>query len=150
MISIRRLLTAMASTALLATGACTTTPSAANEDADMAMLAAILSGAPNPDVNVAEVEARARVHPLGAEQNPIRAHMPGGQRAYLSRLRCSNGQPPQFARIGNFGVGVYGNIIDGYDVVCTGGEPARSTLFLDMYHPGHVERSAPPGFTIVP
>ena len=31
--------------------------------------------------------------------------MPQGQHAYLRRLRCGDGQAPQFGRIGNFGLG---------------------------------------------
>jgi hypothetical protein len=67
---------------------------------------------------------------------------------YLATLRCANGQPPQFNRIGNYGIGVFGNIIDGYDVRCEGSEPAKTTVFMDMYHAGHVETRPVPGFTI--
>lgn len=101
----------------------------------------------------AELEAmieKAQEHPLGSQQNPVRADMPVGQRAYLNRLRCSDGNAPAYRRVGNFGVGVFGRIIDGYEVVCEGAEPEESMIFLDMYHPGHEETEAVSGFTIEP
>jgi hypothetical protein len=87
---------------------------------------------------------------LGSQNNPVRAHMPQGQRAYLERLRCSDGRAPEFNRIGNFGVGVYGNIVDGYNVDCGTAEPGRAQVFMDMYHRGYVEDRPVPGFTIIP
>ena len=84
---------------------------------------------------------------LGTETNPVRCENPKGERQYLSRLRCPDGKPPGFSRIGSFGVGPYGNIIDGYRVTCAGGEEGR--VFMDMYHEGYVEKEAVPGFTIV-
>ena len=94
--------------------------------------------------------AEALKHPLGTKENPVRVDMPPGQRAYLSRLRCSDGKAPQFGRVGNFGPGIYNSIIDGYDVRCLTGTPAQSMIYMDMYHPEHNETAAPPGFTIVP
>jgi hypothetical protein len=91
----------------------------------------------------------ASAHALGSERNPVRASMPSGQRAYLARLRCADGSKPDFARQGSFGVGVYGNIIDAYEVRCDGSEPASSRIFMDMYHRGYVEKAAVAGFTIV-
>lgn len=88
--------------------------------------------------------------PLGSAQNPVRANMPEGQRAYLSRLRCADGRAPTFQRMGSFGAGPYGSIIDGYEVLCTGSSPARTEIFLDMYHASHVEAAPVAGFTIVP
>lgn len=91
---------------------------------------------------------KASAHPLGSKDNPVRVSMPLGQHAYLRRLRCSDGKAPRFERIGNFGPGVFGSIIDGYQVVCGGGaEPAESLIYMDMYHPDHDETAAPPGFT---
>lgn len=72
--------------------------------------------------------------------------MPGGQRAYMERLKCSDGTRPKFTRVGSFGKGPHGNILDGYDVKCGAGEPVR--VYMDMYHPGHVEKEAVPGFMI--
>lgn len=86
---------------------------------------------------------------LGSEANPVRAAMPQGQRAYLARLRCADGQKPAFERIGSMGISPFGNIVDGYSVRCEGSEPADATVYMDMYHAGHVETRAVPGFTIV-
>ncbi len=91
---------------------------------------------------------KASAHPLGSKDNPVRVSMPQGQHAYLRRLRCSDDKAPSFERVGNFGPGVFGSIIDGYQVICGGGaEPARSLIYMDMYHPDHDETAAPPGFT---
>jgi hypothetical protein len=92
--------------------------------------------------------AEAQAHPLGSEKNPVRADMPGGQRAYLSRLRCADGKRPAFSRVGSFGVGVYGRIIDGYEVLCDGSTPEKAMIYMDMYHPGHREPAGVAGFTI--
>ena len=83
--------------------------------------------------------------PLGGKGNPVRVHRPMGQRAYLSRLVCPGGGSPVFQRVGSFGMGVYGTIIDGYDVDCAG---TRHMVYMDMYHPDHIERRPVPGFTI--
>lgn len=93
---------------------------------------------------------KAQAHPLGSKENPVRADMPGGQRAYLNRLRCADGARPTYARVGSFGAGVYGRIIDGYEVLCKDSAPEKSMIFMDMYHPGHKEPAAVPGFTITP
>ncbi|MGE3143912.1 MAG: hypothetical protein AB7L65_11380 [Hyphomonadaceae bacterium] len=89
-------------------------------------------------------------HPLGSQQNPVRVNMPPGERAYLNRLRCSDGSAPGYIRVGNGGPGVFGSIVDIYDVRCSNGEPRESQIWMDMYHPTHDETAAPPGFTIVP
>ena len=91
---------------------------------------------------------KADEHPLGSEANPVRAAQPQGQRAYLAKLRCADGNAPQFNRSSNVGVGVFDNIVDAYVVTCAGSEPASSTIFMDMYHAGYVETRAVPGFTI--
>lgn len=96
-----------------------------------------------------EAVRKADKHALGSEENPIRAAMPEGQRAYLSRLRCSDGSAPAYHRRGNVGHGVFANIVDLYDVTCAGAEPASSEIYMDMYHAGYIEKRAVPGFTIV-
>lgn len=53
-------------------------------------------------------------------------------------------------RAGSFGPGPYTSIIDGYDVDCGAAAPGQTRVFLDMYHPGHREAAAVPGFTILP
>lgn len=93
---------------------------------------------------------KAQAHPLGSEKNPVRADMPGGQRAYLNRLRCADGKRPTYARVGSFGVGVYERIIDGYEVTCQNSTPATTMIYMDMYHPGHKEPAAVAGFSIEP
>lgn len=94
--------------------------------------------------------AAASRHPLGSMKNPVRAQMPEGERAYLARLRCGNGQAPVVEGRSNVGIGVYGNIIDAYSVNCGDAAPGRVQVHMDMYHRGHVETQAVPGFTIVP
>jgi len=104
-----------------------------------------------PDAYIVVIDQREvpRGGPLGARGNPVRAAGPSGERAYLARLRCPDGQAPAFERVGSYGRGPHGNIIDGYEVRC--GERGDSTLvFIDMYHEGYVERRAIPGYTIVP
>lgn len=95
----------------------------------------------------AAIEA-ASAYPLGSRENPVRAHMPPGQRDYLGRLRCSDSSRPNFSRSGNLGPGVYGNIVDLYIVTCPSGEPERAEIVMDMYHAGHSEDEPVPGFGI--
>lgn len=92
------------------------------------------------------VQAASR-HPLGSAENPIRVGSISEQRDYLSRLRCANGLPPRWRRIGP-GPMTFGRISDAYAVECAGGAPTVSTLYLDAYHQGHRERAAPSGFTL--
>jgi hypothetical protein len=92
---------------------------------------------------------RAAAYPLGSKENPVRSLGPGGERAYLKRLRCSDGNAPGFFRGGSVGVGPYGTILDVYMVRCAGGQPASASVYLDMYH-NHVEERPVPGFTITP
>ena len=86
--------------------------------------------------------------PLGSPSNPVKAHMPAGQREYLRRLRCPDGEPPKFERVGSLGPGPYGKIIDGYKLECPGAEP--SWVVMDMYHPGYRETAPVPGFSLAP
>ena len=91
--------------------------------------------------------AAAAAHPLGSLENPVRADMPPGQHRYLESLRCSNGEPPEFEREGNMGPGPFGGIVDKYRVACPRGQPREAAIYMDMYHPGHVETRPVPGFT---
>jgi hypothetical protein len=105
-------------------------------------------GEKQKDKEKGEAESDKKVSgALGAKTNPVRCENPKGERQYLSRLRCPDGKRPEFSRIGSFGVGPYGNILDGYRVKCEGREEV--TVFMDMYHEGYVEKEAVPGFTIV-
>ena len=122
----------------------------ASDTADAAAVERMLAG--ESETSGAELERRiaaAAAHPLGSQQNPVRAAMPAGQRAYLQRLRCGDGQAPKFSRRGNAGVGVYGNFVDAFEVSCGGAAPREAVIFMDMYHRGHVEARPPSGFTIV-
>lgn len=131
----------------LTAGACATP--APKDDGDLALLR-MLSG--ESMVQGAELDKRladAAAYPLGSKENPVRAQGPAGQRAYLSRLRCADLKPPAFNRAGSAGMSPYGNIVDVYVVTCAGSEPARSEIYIDMYHSGHVEERAVPGYGIV-
>lgn len=106
--------------------------------------------------------AQSAASPLGSRDNPVRAEGPAGEREYLTRLRCPSGAVPNFERIGSFGSGVDGHILDGYEVLCDRPLPDPDTLprselapgaveiFLDMYHDGYREMAAVPGFTVLP
>ena len=132
-----------ATAAALSLSACATTTT------DDAPLRGRIFGPAMAPAEMDRTIAAAAVHPLGSEKNPVRVNMPGGERAYLERLRCANGRAPAFARSGSVGTGVYGNIIDLYGVQCPGSTPADSAVYMDMYFPDHVETAAIPGFTIV-
>jgi hypothetical protein len=137
----RSLIMALAATLSLA--ACASS-APAREDVDLSLL----TGGRVSAAQVSRIAAEAAQHPLGSEANPIRVSMPEGERAYLARLRCSDGSAPAFERHGSAGAGPYGSILDIYAVICPSGEPRESTLWMDMYHPQHRETAAPPGFTL--
>ena len=84
---------------------------------------------------------------LGSEQNPVRVDKPEGQRAYLERLNCADGSTPEYSRVGSFDIGPYGTVLDGYQLTCSGVD-LDGVVYMDMYHPGHIEAEAIPGFTI--
>lgn len=83
--------------------------------------------------------------PLGSKTAPVRCDMPLGEQRYLDRLHCADGSRPSYIRVGSFGPGPYGTILDGYEVTCG---TATSLVFMDMYHAGYVETQAIPGFQI--
>jgi hypothetical protein len=91
--------------------------------------------------------ASIEVQPLGSKGNPVRSFLPAGQQAYLRRLQCPDGSTPDFQRQGSVGAGPYTTIIDAYEVRCAS---KSVVLYLDMYHPGYIERRAVPEFTIRP
>jgi hypothetical protein len=82
---------------------------------------------------------------LGEEMNSIRCEGPSGEREYLSRLICPDGSQPYFYRIGSFGYGPYGTMLDGYNVIC-GSDSI--TVFMDMYHRNFIEKKSIEGFQI--
>ena len=87
--------------------------------------------------NMREVEK----HPLGTEKNPVRVSMPEGERDYLTRLVCANGeQVSAFARMGSGDLSPYGSVMDIYTVICDTDQGAvEHTVFMDMYHANYVE-----------
>ena len=104
-----------------------------------------------PDLDdIAEAVAAAAAHPLGTNENPVRVGGPHGERAYIARLRCADGQPPQVGQRGSAGVGAFGTIVDVYPLDCGNAAPGRFQLVMDMYHAEHQEDHAPAGFAIVP
>jgi hypothetical protein len=140
--TMRRFTIALAASALALGSA-----AAAQESDEDAALLRVLAGESwmqGEELEAALTEADA--YPLGSRENPVRAHRPQGQRAYLGRLRCPGGDAPDFNRSGNLGPGVYGNIVDLYVLTCDDGTTAE--VVMDMYHSGHVEERAVPGFTI--
>ena len=117
--------------------ACTTQPTSTNtgeEDIDNA-LGELFGKQIKPDMT--EVEK----YPLGSEKNPVRVSMPVGERDYLARLICSNGeQVSAFARSGSGDLSPYGSMMDIYTVICDTDKGAvEHTVFMDMYHANYVE-----------
>jgi hypothetical protein len=136
----------------LALGACATVPAArqAGGEPPIDIASLIRTGGRVSGEELEKRIAAAQAHPLGSKQNPVRVFMPDGQRAYLARLRYSDGRAPTFNQVGNFGPGVYDSLIDGYAVICATGEPKESMIFMDMYHADHKENAPAPNFTIAP
>jgi hypothetical protein len=127
--------------ALFATGV--TTAARANKGRDM-MVELGFGGLKGKKLTKAIASAEA--FPLGSGKNPVRANMPKGERAYLSRLRCSDGAAPLFDRSGSVGLSPYGFTMDLYQVICSGAKPVE--VYMDMYHEGGETRPLP-GFAIV-
>ena len=105
--------------------------------------------APEED-DLREAIAAAEAHPLGSRENPVRVGGPNGERAYIARLRCSDGSPPRVGQRSNAGVGAFGTIVDVYPLDCGAAAPGRTDLVMDMYHSEHAEDRAPAGFNILP
>lgn len=111
-----------------------------------ALEAMLMLKTPHPNLNAKEA-ARVASFPLGTAENPVRAAGPQGQRAYLMRLRCPNGEAPNFQREGSAGSGPYGSIMDIYAISCKGLPP--QSIYMDMYHAGHEESRAIQGLTAI-
>ncbi len=92
-------------------------------------------------------EGAAISGPLGSWNNPVKSNGPSGERAYIKRLKCPDGETPKFHRVGSYAPGPYGNILDGYDLVCG---DQKFKIFMDMYHCCFKETEPVPGFTIEP
>jgi hypothetical protein len=102
---------------------------------------------PDPEVLRAAI-ARAETEPLGSERNPVRVGGPSGEHLYIARLRCADGNAPRIGQRYSAGVGAFGTIVDVYPLDCGAAAPGQVSLVMDMYHSGHSENRAPPGFTI--
>lgn len=100
-----------------------------------------------PDAAEDPIIAAAAAFPLGSVENPVRVGGPEGERAYLARLRCSDGSSPRLGDRSNGGVGAFGSVVAAYLLRCGG---TATNLVMDMYHDGHVEDRPPPGLTILP
>jgi hypothetical protein len=82
---------------------------------------------------------------LGSRGNPVRADKREGQEAYLKRLMCEGGATPTYRRLPMSWTGPYTTPVDGYEVKCP---DDFAIVFMDMYHPGYVERRPVPDFQI--
>lgn len=114
----------------------------------------------DPDCRIPELTHKSCVvpdaeeiakHPLGSRENPIKVYDPSGERTYLHRLRCADGNRPGFNRVGSTGEGPYGFILDLYLVDCSNSKgvgPIQVRLYFDMYHPDYIETNPPNGFQI--
>lgn len=113
-----------------------------SEDELTDALAAVFGERKKPDMKMVEK------YPLGTIENPVRVAMPIGQRDYLARLICENGeQVSAFARDGSAGLGPYGSMLDAYTVICDTDKGAvEHTVYLDMYHADHQETRPAQGF----
>ena len=100
--------------------------------------------------DVARAVERARDRPLGTAANPVRVSGPGGEHAYIARLRCADGNAPRVGQRHNDGVGAFGTIVDVWPLDCGDSAPGRFELVMDMYHDDHEEAGAPAGFTLSP
>lgn len=119
----------------------------ASQSAEEDMIEKMLSGRAPNSLSDEQLE-RVQKHPLGSKDNPVRVQGVEGEYLYLARLRCPEGKPPVVDRVGSAGdPSPYGSIMDIYNAVCDA--PPTHVIFVDMYHPGHVESAAVPGFTIV-
>jgi hypothetical protein len=107
-------------------------------------------GQGSSDAELVRAIAAAAAHPLGTGANPIRVGGPEGAQAYLARLRCGDGSAPRIGEREAAGVGAYGTIVDAWPIDCGDAAPGTVSLVIDLYHDGHVEQAAPPGFAILP
>jgi hypothetical protein len=102
------------------------------------------------DEELARSIAEASRHQLGTTANPVRVGGPVGERAYIARLRCSDGTAPKVGSRSSAGAGAFGTIVDVYPLDCGSSGPGRFDLVMDMYHDEHSEDRAPAGFVIEP
>jgi hypothetical protein len=101
----------------------------------------------SPEEEMSQAIAAAEQHPLGSLENPVRVAGPDGERAYLARLHCADGNAVRVGARREAGVDPYGSVAGAYEVIC-GRETSR--LVFDMYQEEHQETRAPAGFTLAP
>jgi hypothetical protein len=136
---------------LLLAAALAAAPAAAQKPGDRTATPQQLLGEMAPADPIAEAEriaATAAAHPLGSVENPVRVGGPQGARAYLARLRCADGSPPQVGPRGTGAVGAYGTLTERYPLDCGAAAPGRVAVAFDFYHEEHVETRAPAGFAL--
>ena len=83
---------------------------------------------------------------LGSKDNPVRAYLPAGEVAYLTRLECQNGSSLAAIRTGSVENGPYGHVLDRFEVKCPGTEV--QIIYMDMYHPNAFEMEPVEGFKL--
>ncbi len=110
-----------------------------------AVLAALICSA---NLYAADIDQRELdlTKPVGSMQNPVRACGPSEQKEYLMRLRCPSGEAPKFLRGGSMGRGLYGSVVDGYNVEYAG---AQTLVIIDMYSCKQRELRPVIGYTIL-
>ena len=96
-----------------------------------------------PDCSAEKIEAGG----LGSWENPVKCDMAAGEIEYLERLRGPDGMPARYARTGNLGRGVNGNIVDRYVVQSADGKVCKEVI-MDMYYRGYRESKPVEGFSI--
>ena len=102
----------------------------------------------DPEAEMKAAIAAADAHPLGSPANPVRAAGPDGERAYLARLRCSDGKRPDIIPGGNREVGAYGSVVDLFTLDCHSSAPGRVDVVMDMYQEENVETRPVAGFVV--
>ena len=70
------------------------------------------------------------------KSNPIPVCSPNGEMEYLRSLRCKCDEPFDFERMGSYGLGPDGHVVDGFELVCKTGKHQITLLYMDMYHAG--------------
>ena len=100
------------------------------------------------DAELEQAIAAAAAHPLGSLANPVRVGGPEGARAYIGRLRCSDGSTPKVGQQTDGGVGAFGTVTQLYSLDCGQAAPGKAALIVDIYHEEHRETQAPPGWSI--
>lgn len=105
-------------------------------------------GQGSSDEEMARAIAAADAYPLGTVQNPIRVAGPNGARAYLARLRCTDGTAPKIGGETPGAIGAFGTLTTLFPVTCGSGPGAP--LAFDFYQEEYRETRAAPGFSLAP